>query len=156
MCATKVAFPGFNAPAAGFEAPLEMLSACHGRVENQCQTLLRLVPHLAENGPVYLIRETQVFPVKAVSRQVSRSVPAAFIPSAPIRAAAPGPRSADPGSSDRQPRTAAMPTTVATSTAAAPPTASTVPGRDIRSIAAASLPDSALSVEGRLASPGPA
>jgi len=57
MCATKVAFPGFNAPAAGFEAPLEMLSACHGRVENQCQTLLRLVPHLAANGPDQAARE---------------------------------------------------------------------------------------------------
>ena len=57
MCATKVAFPGFNAPAAGFEAPLELLSACHGRVENQCQTLLRLVPHLAANGPDQPARE---------------------------------------------------------------------------------------------------
>ncbi len=45
------AFPGFDGPAAGFEAPLEMLAACHGRVERQCQTLLRLVPHLAANGP---------------------------------------------------------------------------------------------------------
>ena len=45
------ALPGFDAPAAGFEAPLEMLAACHGRVERQCQTLSRLVPHLAANGP---------------------------------------------------------------------------------------------------------
>jgi hemerythrin-like domain-containing protein len=51
MAATKTGFPGFDAPAAGFEAPLEMLSACHGRVERQCQTLLRLVPHLAAHGP---------------------------------------------------------------------------------------------------------
>ncbi len=51
MCATKVVFPGFDSPAAGFEAPLEMLSACHSRVERQCQTLQRLVPHLAANGP---------------------------------------------------------------------------------------------------------
>lgn len=50
MCAAKVSFPGFDAPAAGFEAPLEMLAACHGRVERQCQTLLRLPPHLAANG----------------------------------------------------------------------------------------------------------
>jgi hemerythrin-like domain-containing protein len=43
-------FPGFSAPAAGTEAPLEMLSACHGRVERQCATLRRLVPHLAAHG----------------------------------------------------------------------------------------------------------
>ena len=54
---TKIAFPGFDAPAAGFEAPLEMLSACHGRVERQCQTLLRLPAHLAANGPDQAARE---------------------------------------------------------------------------------------------------
>lgn len=43
--------PGFAAPQVGFEVPLEMLSACHGRVERQCQTLRRLVPHLATHGP---------------------------------------------------------------------------------------------------------
>ncbi len=37
-------------PAADLEAPLEMLSACHGRVERQCATLRRLVPHLAAQG----------------------------------------------------------------------------------------------------------
>jgi hemerythrin-like domain-containing protein len=57
MCAAKLAIPGFSAPAAGFEAPLEMLSACHGRVERQCQTLLRLTPHLAANGPDQAARE---------------------------------------------------------------------------------------------------
>jgi len=57
MCATKTSFPGFDAPAAGFEAPLEMLSACHGRVERQWQSLLRLVPHLAANGSDQAARE---------------------------------------------------------------------------------------------------
>ena len=57
MTPAKIAFPGFSAPAAGFEAPLEMLSACHGRVERQCQTLQRLVPHLAANGPDQAARE---------------------------------------------------------------------------------------------------
>jgi hemerythrin-like domain-containing protein len=42
--------PGQGAPTAGFEVPLEMLSACHGRVERQCQTLRRLVPHLVSHG----------------------------------------------------------------------------------------------------------
>jgi hemerythrin-like domain-containing protein len=44
-------FPGFAAPAAGFEAPLEMLAACHGRIEQQCATLGRLMHHLAAHGP---------------------------------------------------------------------------------------------------------
>jgi len=57
MSAAKIAFPGFHSPAAGFEMPLEMLSACHGRVESQCQTLQRLVPHLAANGPDRAARE---------------------------------------------------------------------------------------------------
>lgn len=42
--------PGHSAPAAGFEVPLEMLSACHRRIEQQCSTLRRLVPHLAAHG----------------------------------------------------------------------------------------------------------
>jgi len=44
------AFPGHSAPAAGFEVPLEMLAACHQRVQSQCATLLRLVPHMAAHG----------------------------------------------------------------------------------------------------------
>lgn len=44
------AFPGHSAPAAGFEVPLEMLAACHLRVESQCATLRRLVPHLVRHG----------------------------------------------------------------------------------------------------------
>jgi hemerythrin-like domain-containing protein len=42
--------PGHRAPSAGFEVPLEMLSACHFRIEQQCDTLRRLVPHLASRG----------------------------------------------------------------------------------------------------------
>jgi ATP phosphoribosyltransferase regulatory subunit HisZ len=42
--------PGHSAPAVGFEVPLEMLAACHGRVEAQCATLRRLVGHLARHG----------------------------------------------------------------------------------------------------------
>jgi hemerythrin-like domain-containing protein len=41
---------GYDAPGAGFEAPLEMLFACHHRVERQCATLRRLVAHLATHG----------------------------------------------------------------------------------------------------------
>ena len=47
---TPLSFPGFSSPAAGPEAPLDMLAACHTRVEKQCQTLLRLQPHLGAHG----------------------------------------------------------------------------------------------------------
>lgn len=46
----SIAFPGHSSPAAGTEAPLEMLAACHGRVERQCSTLRRMVPHVAAHG----------------------------------------------------------------------------------------------------------
>lgn len=42
--------PGHGAPAVGFEVPLEMLAACHERVQHQCETLLRLVAHLQTHG----------------------------------------------------------------------------------------------------------
>ena len=44
------AIPGFPAPSTTPEAPLEMLSACHARIERQCATLRRLVPHLQTHG----------------------------------------------------------------------------------------------------------
>jgi hemerythrin-like domain-containing protein len=44
------ALPGHSAPAAGFEVPLEMLAACHGRVQQQCDTLVRLGAHLLTHG----------------------------------------------------------------------------------------------------------
>ncbi|MBP6018330.1 MAG: hemerythrin domain-containing protein [Burkholderiaceae bacterium] len=43
-------FPGYSGPVAGTEAPLEMLAACHIRIEKQCATLLRLTDHLKKNG----------------------------------------------------------------------------------------------------------
>ena len=42
--------PGHSAPTVGFEAPLEMRSACHYRIERQCATLRRLAAHLAARG----------------------------------------------------------------------------------------------------------
>ena len=42
--------PGHASPAAGLEVPLEMIAACHQRVERQCATLRRLVAHLARHG----------------------------------------------------------------------------------------------------------
>jgi hemerythrin-like domain-containing protein len=44
------ALAGFSSPTASTEAPLEMLAACHGRIERQCVTLERLAAHLPEHG----------------------------------------------------------------------------------------------------------
>ena len=46
----SMSFPGFSSPAASPEAPLEMLAACHTRVEKQCRTLERLQAHLGTHG----------------------------------------------------------------------------------------------------------
>ncbi len=54
------AFPGHSAPAAGFEVPLEMLAACHGRVQAQCATLQRLAAHLGTHGADSAAREAAV------------------------------------------------------------------------------------------------
>lgn len=43
-------FPGFSGPSASTEAPLEMLAACHIRIERQCATLERLAAHLPAHG----------------------------------------------------------------------------------------------------------
>jgi hemerythrin-like domain-containing protein len=42
--------PLFSTPAAGFDAPFEMLTSCHGRVERTLQLLERLAEHLAQHG----------------------------------------------------------------------------------------------------------
>lgn len=46
----SITIPGHHAPGGGFEVPLEMLSACHDRVERQCTTLRRLVSYLPTHG----------------------------------------------------------------------------------------------------------
>lgn len=38
------------APAPDFDHPLEMLAACHDRIEDRCDVLHRLVGHLAKEG----------------------------------------------------------------------------------------------------------
>jgi len=43
-------FPGFAAPAAGFEQPFEMLAACHERMRRSLALLARLIDHVAANG----------------------------------------------------------------------------------------------------------
>lgn len=42
--------PGFHAPVAGFEAPFDMLAACHERVERMLALLARLQQHLLAHG----------------------------------------------------------------------------------------------------------
>ncbi len=53
-------FPGHTAPSAGFEVPLEMLSACHDRVQAQCDTLRRLVAHVDAHGADVPAREAAI------------------------------------------------------------------------------------------------
>lgn len=43
-------FPGFSTPSASTEAPLEMLAACHIRIQHQCTILQRLTDHLPMHG----------------------------------------------------------------------------------------------------------
>ncbi|HVL59656.1 MAG TPA: hemerythrin domain-containing protein [Burkholderiaceae bacterium] len=45
---TKI--PGFDSPSAGFDSPLELLAACHERIQRHCATLRRLAAHLATHG----------------------------------------------------------------------------------------------------------
>jgi hemerythrin-like domain-containing protein len=46
----RISRPDETGPAVGFDTPLAMLAECHRRVERQCATLARLVPHLAARG----------------------------------------------------------------------------------------------------------
>lgn len=48
--AVGVSLLGLRSPGAGFEAPFEMLSACHERVERMLDLLARLRDHVAKNG----------------------------------------------------------------------------------------------------------
>lgn len=42
--------PGFSAPAAGFDQPFEMLTACHERVARTLRLLQKLVDHVEKSG----------------------------------------------------------------------------------------------------------
>jgi hemerythrin-like domain-containing protein len=48
--AQPVSLPGVHSPGAGFEAPFDMLAACHERVERMLALLARLQQHLLERG----------------------------------------------------------------------------------------------------------
>ena len=47
---TQIGLPGHSAPGAGFEAPFEMLEACHERVERMLVLIRRLQEHLQKTG----------------------------------------------------------------------------------------------------------
>lgn len=47
---SAVSLPGVFSPGAGFEAPFEMLEACHERVHRMLALLVRLRQHVAEQG----------------------------------------------------------------------------------------------------------
>jgi hemerythrin-like domain-containing protein len=47
---TQIGLPGHRAPGAGFEAPFEMLEACHERVERMLALIRRLQEHLQKKG----------------------------------------------------------------------------------------------------------
>lgn len=44
------ALPGMHSPAAGFDAPFEVLAGCHERVRRSLALLERLLSHLAQQG----------------------------------------------------------------------------------------------------------
>jgi hemerythrin-like domain-containing protein len=46
----SVALPGHHAPAAGFEAPFDMLTACHERVQRTLALMSRLQQHVLTHG----------------------------------------------------------------------------------------------------------
>jgi hemerythrin-like domain-containing protein len=48
--AIGVSLPGVRSPGVGFEAPFEMLEACHERVQRMLDLLTRLRNHVAKNG----------------------------------------------------------------------------------------------------------
>lgn len=47
---SRITLAGHRAPAAGFEAPFEMLGACHERVQRMLRLLNRLQQHLQQKG----------------------------------------------------------------------------------------------------------
>jgi hemerythrin-like domain-containing protein len=65
-------FPGFATPAAGFEAPFELLQACHERVERMLGLLQRLADYLTDH------------PRDAQARQAAHDVMRYFDVAAPL------------------------------------------------------------------------
>lgn len=64
--------PGFESPAAGFDEPFEMLSACHDRVRRTLRLLVRLCGHLLEHG------------VDEQAREAAKDIRRYFVTAAPL------------------------------------------------------------------------
>lgn len=54
---TPLILPGFSAPAAGFDAPMEMLAACHERVRRSADRLLRIADRAASGRVDVTVRD---------------------------------------------------------------------------------------------------
>lgn len=67
--ALTMSLPRHTSPVAGFDAPLEMLAACHQRIRRQCDTLRRLLPHVQRHGTDTQAREA----AQAVMRYFDRA-----------------------------------------------------------------------------------
>jgi hemerythrin-like domain-containing protein len=65
-----------SSPAAGFDQPFEMLSACHERMQRSLQLLSRLIAHLAEAGDAPRDREMATSAARDVMRYFDIAAPA--------------------------------------------------------------------------------
>lgn len=65
------AFPGLSSPNVGTDSPLQLLSACHTRVDKQLRTLQRLQVHVQQHGPDQQAREAAT----AVLRYFTQAAP---------------------------------------------------------------------------------
>lgn len=65
------AFPGLSSPNVGTDSPLQLLSACHTRVNKQLRTLQRLQVHVQQHGPDQQAREAAT----AILRYFTQAAP---------------------------------------------------------------------------------
>ena len=69
--ATGLGLPGHRSPGAGFEAPFEMLSACHERVQRSLDLLARLIARAQAHGVAADVRQAAA----DVARYFSQAAP---------------------------------------------------------------------------------
>jgi hemerythrin-like domain-containing protein len=60
MTTMPASFPGFSAPAAGFDEPLEMLHACHDRVRRSLGLLQRICERIRQRRVDQAVRDAAV------------------------------------------------------------------------------------------------
>ena len=69
---STLGLPGLHSPAAGFDSPFELLSACHDRVRGRLDLLTRLCERLANLGADAAVRDA----ARDVERYFSQAAPA--------------------------------------------------------------------------------